>query len=84
MNNTTVLQDLIEWINEKQKSNGISPENYNEHRSLYDLKEKATSLLPKEKEEIVNAFEGITEMNDDSTQTFKYQSGEDYFDKLYN
>ncbi len=78
---TTALNELIEWIDVYCK--------HQPYLVPQELKAKAQSLLPKEKEIIMNAFnegyrEGETDNRYDKRDIGEYSNAEQYFNTIFN
>ena len=78
----TDMQELIEMINvEISQIKSLNPYNHGQRDALTDLRSKATELLAKEKEQIVDAFkEGYYE---GIRPDVNYETTEQYFTQTY-
>jgi len=78
----TVLQELIEWIRDERKKR---------IPTTYQVENKAIELLPKERHDIINAFnQGYREgeLLEDSIKSdgdiSDFSDAEDYFNQTFN
>jgi len=76
MDNKTAMQELLEWVIEFEDK-PVKP-------TLTNMKEKIWQLLPKERQQIEDAYENGT--NDENAHIFNHKevpSGKEYFNQTY-